>query len=91
MLLVWHHMPDRSKVMTQTKRDTLVLQAGGLGVRLTPSPHKNIVVEKLLKLETRQKQQTRHNMNKDLRVGMWTVLSLRRSGALQSLNIRSIY
>ena len=23
-------MPDRSKVMTQTKRDTLVLQVGGL-------------------------------------------------------------
>jgi hypothetical protein len=24
-------MPDRSKVMAQTKRDTLVLQVGGLG------------------------------------------------------------
>ena len=29
MLLVWHHVPDRSKVMTQTKRDTLALQVGG--------------------------------------------------------------
>jgi hypothetical protein len=28
MLLVWHHVPDRSKVMIQTKRDTLVLQFG---------------------------------------------------------------
>ena len=27
-LLVWHHMPDRSKVMIQTKRDTLVLRVG---------------------------------------------------------------
>jgi hypothetical protein len=32
-------MPDRSKVMTQTKRDTLVLQVGGWGMGLTnPSP-----------------------------------------------------
>jgi hypothetical protein len=28
-LLVWYHMPYRSKVKTQTKRDTLVLQVGG--------------------------------------------------------------
>ena len=28
MVLVWHHLPDRSKVMTQTKRDTLILQVG---------------------------------------------------------------
>jgi hypothetical protein len=31
---------DRSKVMTQTKRDTLALQVGGLGVVLTTPPHK---------------------------------------------------
>jgi hypothetical protein len=29
MLLVWHHMPHSSKVMTQTKRDTPALQVGG--------------------------------------------------------------
>jgi hypothetical protein len=33
-------MPDRSRVMTQTKRDTLALQVGGLGMRLTTSPCK---------------------------------------------------
>jgi hypothetical protein len=33
-------MPDMSKVMTQTKRDTLVLQVGGLGVGLTTPPCK---------------------------------------------------
>jgi hypothetical protein len=38
MLLVGPPMPDRSRVMTQTKRDTLVLQAGGFGVGLT-TPH----------------------------------------------------
>jgi hypothetical protein len=30
VLLVGPPMPDRSRVMTQTKRDTLVLQVGGL-------------------------------------------------------------
>jgi len=29
LLLVGSHMPDRSKVMTQTKRDALALQVGG--------------------------------------------------------------
>jgi hypothetical protein len=33
-------MPDRPKMITQTKRDTLVLQAGGLDVRMTTPPHK---------------------------------------------------
>jgi hypothetical protein len=52
MLLVGPPMPDRSKVMTQTKRNTLVLQ--GFGVRLT-TPHsiKLIVtkVEQMKKLD----------------------------------------
>jgi hypothetical protein len=38
-------MPDRSRVMTQTKRDTLVLQVGVLGVRLTTPPHKKYCYE----------------------------------------------
>jgi hypothetical protein len=29
VVLVGRPLPDRSKVMTQTKRDTLVLQVGG--------------------------------------------------------------
>jgi hypothetical protein len=36
-------MPDKSKVMTQTKRDTLVLQVGRLGARLTNPHRKNNV------------------------------------------------
>jgi len=35
MLLVGPTMPDRSRMMTQIKRDTLALQVGGLGVRQT--------------------------------------------------------
>jgi hypothetical protein len=29
MILVWHPLPARSKVMIQTKRDILVLKVGG--------------------------------------------------------------
>jgi hypothetical protein len=39
-------MPDRSRVMTQTKRDTLLLQVGGLCVRLTTPPLKKDIVTK---------------------------------------------
>jgi len=47
LLLVWPPMLDRSKVMIQTKRDNLILQVGGWGIRLTSSPHKkNFIVEK---------------------------------------------
>jgi hypothetical protein len=42
-------MPDRSRVMTQTKRDTLVLQVGGLAWGLT-SPHsKKLLLGKMSK------------------------------------------
>jgi hypothetical protein len=38
-------MPDRSRVMTQTKRDTLVLQVGGTGLT---TPHgKKLIVTKV--------------------------------------------
>jgi hypothetical protein len=39
-------MPDRSRVMTQTKRDTLVLQVGGFGVGLTTPCSKKLIVTK---------------------------------------------
>jgi hypothetical protein len=46
MLLVGPPMPDRSRVMTQTKRDTLVLPGWGLGVRLTTPPREKNTVTK---------------------------------------------
>jgi hypothetical protein len=44
-------MPDRSRVMTQTKRDTLVLQVG-FGVGLTTLYSKKLIV---MKVEQRNK------------------------------------
>jgi hypothetical protein len=40
-------MPDRSRVMTQTKRDTLVLQVGEFGVGLTTPHSKKLIVTKV--------------------------------------------
>jgi hypothetical protein len=42
-------MPDRSRVMTQTKRDTLVIQVGGLDVGLTTPHSKKLIVTKVEK------------------------------------------
>jgi len=42
-------MPDRSKVMAQTKRDTTVLRGRGLGVRLATAPCKNPALLRRLK------------------------------------------
>jgi len=47
MLLVGPPMPDRSRVMTQTKRDTLVLQVGGLAWGLQPHTVKKLIVTKV--------------------------------------------
>jgi hypothetical protein len=39
-------MPDRSRVMTQIKRDTLVLQFGGLAWGYKPHTVKNLLLRK---------------------------------------------
>jgi hypothetical protein len=39
-------MPDRSRVMTQTKRDTLVLQVRGLAWDQQPHTVKNLLLRK---------------------------------------------
>jgi hypothetical protein len=39
-------MPDRSRVMTQTKRDILVLQVGGLAWDQQPHTVKNLLLRK---------------------------------------------
>jgi len=49
MLLVGPPMPDRSRVMTQTKRDTLVLQVGGLAWGKEPNTVKILLLRKLNK------------------------------------------
>jgi hypothetical protein len=47
MLLVGPPIPDRSRVMTQTKRDTLFLQVGGFGVGITTYTVKKLIVTKV--------------------------------------------
>jgi hypothetical protein len=42
-------MPERSRVMTQTKRDNLVLQVGGLAWGLQPHTVKKLIVTKVEK------------------------------------------
>jgi hypothetical protein len=39
-------MPDRSRVMTHTKRDTLVLEVGGLAWGQQPHTVKNLLLRK---------------------------------------------
>jgi hypothetical protein len=46
LLLVGPPLPERSKEMTQTKRDTSVLQSRGLGVGLTTPSQKKLIVQK---------------------------------------------
>jgi hypothetical protein len=46
-LLVGPPMSDTSKVMTQTKRGTLVFQVAGLGLELTPPPPKHVLLGSL--------------------------------------------
>jgi hypothetical protein len=47
LLLVGPPMPDRSRVMTQTKKDTLVLQVGGLAWGLQSHKVKKNIVTKV--------------------------------------------
>jgi hypothetical protein len=68
-------MPDKSKVMMQTKTGTLVLQVGGL---TTPT----LIAEKLLTMAARRKHLKRPSKMNYIRVGTRNVLFLYRSGAL---------
>jgi hypothetical protein len=82
-------MPDGSKAIGHTKRDILVLQVAGWGMRLTTSS--------LLKTQTVRKpwmiaseisdgsKYMRHGTKRELRTGTWTVLTLHKGGALKQL------
>jgi hypothetical protein len=56
-------MPDRSRVMTQTKRDTLVFQVGGFGVGLTTPHSKKLIITKV------KQRKKLDGFNDDERVG----------------------
>jgi hypothetical protein len=52
-------MPDRSKMMIQTKRNTLALHVGGWGGVDGPTPYKALTVEKLLTIAAGRKESNR--------------------------------
>jgi hypothetical protein len=85
-ILVGPSMLDGSKVMMQTKRDTLVFQVWvGHGVD-NPTPQKALIAEKLLMIAAGRKHLKRLSKIKDLQQeGTWNVLPLYRSGALRNL------
>ena len=103
MLLVGPLMPDRSRVMTQTKRDTLALEVGGWAWGQQPHPIKKNIVMKPQGNEARRISQQWHEaiheslwlktQNKsELNIGTWNVHSLYTARALKMLiNWLSVY
>jgi len=78
-------MPHRSKVMAQTKRDTLVLKVGGGGVgggqKTTPVKKKKLIVTKV----EQRKNQNRLNDNgrkktryTEITLAIWNVQTVLR-------------
>jgi hypothetical protein len=68
-------MPERSRVMTQTKRDTLVLLGGGLGMGLTTPHHKsNLFRNPIIQPRKDEKQMlTKEVWKSDLTMATWNV------------------
>jgi hypothetical protein len=73
LLLVGPPLPERSKVMTQTKTDTPVLQSRGLGVGQTSS-QKNLIVQKPCNgcRTDLERRPCKRNRNKDM-LATWNV------------------
>jgi hypothetical protein len=87
--LEWPSMLDRSKVMTQTKRDNLILQVAGWGIRLTSSPHKkNFTVDKPVNGHQMAKTGARVGTtykDYDFYIDTWNVLGLYTAGKLEQV------
>ena len=71
-------MPDKSKVMAQTKTNILVLQVGRLGVGLTTPCRKRTYVEKTSKMPRMGSTNRRRPgyKGKDLIFGTWNIRTL---------------
>jgi hypothetical protein len=79
LLLVGSPLPDRSKVMAQTKIGTLVLQVGVWAAGWRPTPGKKTLVTKNQNMSLGSVK--RRRTWRCLRIGTWNVLSLYRPGA----------
>jgi len=85
LLLVGSCLPDRSKVMAQAKRSTLVLQVGGWSAGWRPTPIKALIT-KTQRMSLRGVK--RRRTWRCLRIGTWNVLSLYTPGASNILTLR---
>jgi hypothetical protein len=79
-------MPNRSRVMAESKSDTLVLQAGGWARGLLPLPVKHILVSNPSGKPWKRRMNGQHQLkNKDSESGTWNVPILLKLGASKSL------
>jgi hypothetical protein len=91
-LLAGPPMPHRPKVMTQTKRDTLVPQGGGLGGEGNdPTPVKNfhilrsLIIDAGLIIMVKDLGKVKEDCH--LYIATWNVLSVYTAGSLKQVKV----
>jgi hypothetical protein len=72
-------MPDRSRVMTQTKRDTMVIQVGGLAWGYQPHTVKYLIVMKVKqrkKLERFKDDGQKRTKYSEITLATWNIQTM---------------
>jgi len=83
-------MLDRSKESTQTKRDTLALQVGGLGVLLATAPRNKSVAAKVQRGNFGQMQGRRNRLfemdnEKKIKLATWNIRTMLQVGNMMEI------
>jgi len=81
-------MPDRSRVMTQTKRDTLVLQVGDLDMGLTTLHSKKLIVTKVQqreKLDRFNDDGWKRTKDTKITLATWNVQTMLKPGRMKEI------